>query len=69
VFSIDIVTDRLFRNRQVMSSGDCPDDRLTCEYRAMLADFAEHVAAGRSCAGIEELRLVATAERLGRMRC
>jgi D-galactose 1-dehydrogenase len=63
-FVIDLVSDRLMRNAEVVCSGDCDGDRLACEYREMLDDFADHISAAEPSNDTSELRLLDTAARI-----
>jgi D-galactose 1-dehydrogenase len=64
---IDIAADQLRRNGEIVCAGECVGERLACEYREMLKDFAEHLWSGQSSAGTEELRLLEEADRVGRV--
>lgn len=64
-FIIDIVSDRLMSNGNVVCSGNCERDRMACEYRKMLADFGAHLSAAETSSDTSELQLLETARRIG----
>ena len=56
-FRIDIITDSLYLDGRLVVT-DNRTESLDREYTRMIADFIGHVEGGRSCASLNELRLL-----------